>query len=74
MTIIKPGVIPTKIEPKHVQISCIDCGCIFDATEKEGHLMVLTDGAIEKPLYRYYICPTCGKRIKVSLEMFKEED
>lgn len=36
--------------------------------------MVLTDGAIEKPLYRYYICPTCGKRIKVSLEMFKEED
>lgn len=72
MTIIKPGVIPTKIEPKHVQISCIDCGCIFDATEKEGLLTVLSDGIKEKPLYRSYRCPTCGKRIKVCLEMFKE--
>lgn len=74
MKIIEPGIIPTKIEPNHIQVYCERCGCIFDAAEDEGILTtMLSNGIKEQPLYRSFYCPKCGKQIEVCSEMFDEK-
>lgn len=70
MTIFEQGCIPTKIEPNHIQASCGICGCIFDATEEEGILIV---GIDKSHSYRQFYCPMCSARINVSLYMFDDE-
>lgn len=71
MKIFEQGCIPTKIEPNHIQSSCRRCGCIFDAAEEEGILVV---GIDKNHSFRSFQCPICGAKINVSLYMFDEEE
>ena len=65
MRVIKPGVRP---EPEKRELitetfTCDNCGCVFEANEKDGHyVMIEYKNRIFHMLYRRYkniSCPTC---------------
>ena len=68
MKIIKPGI--TRVVTK--RFTCQDCGCVFEASSKDGIGMIETTEHLFRPdTVRHFVpvcCPTCGKLHEIDLD------